>query len=506
MAKLYPPYITENQLAFAGNTLTLGYELNRAVGPSDYKGLVLKIKTLYTDTTIVNEISRTSLDNPISFNVGSYVSSLTQNQKYKIQIAFMANDSSSTTGYFSQPAIVKYLGSIAPSLSYSFNNGVATLTYSSGSSTNEYLYSIDFKAYSNSIEFKPDTIIAENGQTTFTIDIPSSFAASNNGNFNYVCNFTTINNYKSVISGSSTYSISFNGTTHLSETFYPEGAYNVINWASGSSAQSGTFKIMRKETNGAWELVANQVAATLPFTDYTVEHGKKYDYYVDNGTTKYVTNRYYINEHNTMREVQNGVITNFEDMYLYDGAGRQLKIKFNPSVTGFTEVVQETKIDTLGSKYPFFSRNGDSEYKQFQINGLISMLMDENALFFNVNQSTTGAYRANTPSSSTSDVNNSLTDLNDTNIYNERRFKLEVLKWLNNGEKKYFRSPTEGNYIVRLMNISLTPIDSLGRMLHSFSAQAYECESTHDFKLKEIGGGSSSGAVISQSGSILTIS
>ena len=131
--------------------------------------------------------------------------------------------------------------------------------------------------------------------------------------------------------------------------------------------------------------------------------------------------------------------------------------------------------------------------------------MDENALFFNVNQSTIDAYRANTPSSSISDVNNSLTDLNDTNIYNERRFKLEVLKWLNNGEKKYFRSPTEGNYIVRLMNISLTPIDSLGRMLHSFSAQAYECESTHDFKLKEIGG-SSSGAIISQSGSVLTIS
>ena len=49
-----------------------------------------------------------------------------------------------------------------------------------------------------------------------------------------------------------------------------------------------------------------------------------------------------------------------------------------------------------------------------------------------------------------------------------------VLDWLNNGEPKLFRSPTEGNYIVRLMNISLSPEETLGRMLHSFNSTAYE--------------------------------
>ena len=60
------------------------------------------------------------------------------------------------------------------------------------------------------------------------------------------------------------------------------------------------------------------------------------------------------------------------------------------------------------------------------------------------------------------------------NIANEREFKLAVLDWLNNGEPKLFRSPTEGNYIVRILNVSLTPNDTLGRMLHTFSATAYE--------------------------------
>jgi hypothetical protein len=60
------------------------------------------------------------------------------------------------------------------------------------------------------------------------------------------------------------------------------------------------------------------------------------------------------------------------------------------------------------------------------------------------------------------------------NISEERDFKLKVLDWLNNGKPKLFRSPSEGNYIVRLMNTSLSPEETLGRMLHNFSSTAYE--------------------------------
>jgi hypothetical protein len=51
---------------------------------------------------------------------------------------------------------------------------------------------------------------------------------------------------------------------------------------------------------------------------------------------------------------------------------------------------------------------------------------------------------------------------------------MEVLEWLNNGKPKVFKSPTEGNYIIRLMNVSLSPNDTLGRMLHTFNSTAYE--------------------------------
>lgn len=72
------------------------------------------------------------------------------------------------------------------------------------------------------------------------------------------------------------------------------------------------------------------------------------------------------------------------------------------------------------------------------------------------------------------DIRARTTDLTSDNICLERNFKLEVLEWLTNGQPKIFRSPTEGNYIVRLMNVSLTPNDTLGRMIHTFNCTAYE--------------------------------
>ena len=67
-------------------------------------------------------------------------------------------------------------------------------------------------------------------------------------------------------------------------------------------------------------------------------------------------------------------------------------------------------------------------------------------------------------------------DLSAETMRAERIFKMKVLEWLNDGNIKMFKSPAEGNYLVRLMNVSLTPEDKLSRMLHNLQATAYEME------------------------------
>jgi hypothetical protein len=157
-------------------------------------------------------------------------------------------------------------------------------------------------------------------------------------------------------------------------------------------------------------------------------------------------------------------------MYLFDGI-RQLKIKFNPKVSTFKNTIFETKTDTIGSKYPFILRNPTVKYKEFNLSGLISYHMDEENLFLsdaeiwrlsNKNELIPEEFKTH--------------NLTDESISAEKVFKNYVLDWLNNGEIKMLKTATEGVFLVRLMNVSLSPNDTVGRMLHTFTATAYEVQ------------------------------
>ena len=93
--------------------------------------------------------------------------------------------------------------------------------------------------------------------------------------------------------------------------------------------------------------------------------------------------------------------------------------------------------------------------------------MDDEFLFYG--ETDRYAERANTPQLTTYTPRTK-----GQQVYKERKYKLAVEQWLTNGQPKLFRSPQEGNYVVRLMNVSLSPEEKLSRMLHSFTATAYQ--------------------------------
>ena len=218
------------------------------------------------------------------------------------------------------------------------------------------------------------------------------------------------------------------------------------------------------------------------FKDFTIEQGKEYQY----GFKEQVTDDV------TIIKKSEPIVADFEDAFLWDGQ-RQIRIRFNPKVSSFKTNRLESKVETIGNRYPFIFRNETVEYKEFPISGLISYLADNAELFMSaaelgiiLNQYNE---RTGTPTSVTNISYNQseTTDLLSYNIKAERIFKLELLDWLGNGEIKLFKSPTEGNYLVRLMNVSLAPEDRLGRMLHSFSCTAYEVKENTDNNLLKLG-------------------
>jgi hypothetical protein len=58
------------------------------------------------------------------------------------------------------------------------------------------------------------------------------------------------------------------------------------------------------------------------------------------------------------------------------GNNKQLRIRFDPTISNFKRNLNESLQTTLGSKYPFVTRNGANNYYSFTLGGLITTYMD----------------------------------------------------------------------------------------------------------------------------------
>ena len=161
----------------------------------------------------------------------------------------------------------------------------------------------------------------------------------------------------------------------------------------------------------------------------------------------------------------------FDDMYLTGGDG-QLNIRFDPSVSSFKRTVSESRTDTIGSKYPYIKRNGYVEYRQFPIGGTITHLMDPSHLITSREKIFRDSLDNYTEFNK--DKNVRIDDFNDWTY--EREFREKVMDFLYANKVRLFRSPTEGNILVKIMDINLTPNSTLGRRIYSFTATAYEVD------------------------------
>ena len=248
---------------------------------------------------------------------------------------------------------------------------------------------------------------------------------------------------------------------------------------SGEEITDGLFILSREDSlnPGVWEELTrfslkHESPTRTVFRDFTIEQGKTYTYSLQ----QYNANNVYSD-----RKKSDPIYADFEDMFLYDGE-RQLKLRFNPQVTSFKTQLAETRAETIGNKYPFFFRNARVGYKTFPISGLVSMLSDNNKFFTSFKDILRTDYRYDretTPATESLKIwppaMDKDTDLVSRNFASERLFKLKVLDWLNDGHVKLFKSPGEGNYLVRLMDNSLSPNPQVGRMLHTVNSTAYEC-------------------------------
>lgn len=198
-----------------------------------------------------------------------------------------------------------------------------------------------------------------------------------------------------------------------------------------------------------------------PIFDYTIESGVWYKY----GAQIIDTNGY----RNTLQEMENPLLREFEYGFLLGENGCQLKLKFDNTMNSYTYNYSEGKVDTIGGQYPFISRNGAMKYRSFPVNGLISFNMDEAEIFTSDEQ----LYKYEDIIKLYQDRRNN-ENIHHYDYKREFDFREKVLAFLYDGKPKLFKSSTEGNVIVRLMQVSAQPNQTLHRMIYSFTSTAYE--------------------------------
>lgn len=162
----------------------------------------------------------------------------------------------------------------------------------------------------------------------------------------------------------------------------------------------------------------------------------------------------------------------------------QLKIKYDMNISNAMVNIGQAKIDTIGSKYPFVRRNGNMYYHSFPFSFLITSYMDNNHIF-----ATEREIRDNQMDLySVAHGNHSLSVYSGCYDYTyERDFREKVEAFLYNNKVKLFRSLTQGNMLIKLMNITLTPKQQLGRLLYSVDATAVEIDETTTERLDYYG-------------------
>ena len=512
MTKLYPPIISgtlpafylENSNLDRSIKITVPFTMNRAVSAAQIKGFALKIKTVQNSNYLYTAFTYDSIRYDLEGS--SYVTFILKSSNnsserelllktlkvglfYKMQIAYI--DQNDEIGNYSTVGISKF--TTKPNVSIQGLNTNTTNNHifnymgiydQTDGDSSEKVYSYCFNIFD-----EDDNVIATSGEkvhnTTMDTELYTSydmfaynkdFEAYKTYRIQYTV--TTANNLKI---SSPMYRISTRITIDsdlqaelVAEANFDNGYVQIdligkLDSEGNETITTGSFVLSRSSEDDDylnWEkLLTFKLIAEFPsrslWKDFTAEQGKHY--------------RYAIQQYNdeglySTRKLSNIIFSDFEDAFLYDGE-RQLKIRYNPKLGNIKTNLSESKVDTIGYKYPFFFRNSEINYKEFTISGLLSFLGDEKFFFISKDELNLSNEPHRHGTYADENIN---TDPVSENIARERLFKRKVLDWLNDGQPKLFRSPHEGNFIVRLMKVTLNPENKLGRLLHSFNCTAYE--------------------------------
>ena len=275
--------------------------------------------------------------------------------------------------------------------------------------------------------------------------------------------------------------------------------------------------IVRSDSNSRfedWEEIYTylyKAGEKIKFDDRTIESGVWYKYNFQVIDRKTAARSRFLDEN---KYKPTPLMMIFDDVFLTSG-DRQLKIALNNEIGSLSYNLQESKTDTIGSQFPWIRRNGAIRYRSFSLGGLISYLGNNemvlkhdceneepqeiireevqkdgtvkevisyaikdfkeqnlNGLFYSkedlfLQKDILALYQSY-------NLENGINDYND--IMLEKVFREKVIDFLLEDRPVLFRSATEGNILIRLMDVNFSPNAQLKNYIYTFGSTAVEID------------------------------
>lgn len=222
-----------------------------------------------------------------------------------------------------------------------------------------------------------------------------------------------------------------------------------------------------------WDLLwhktlTEDVSTEIDYDDFSIESGTLYQYEISctiDGDVYMVKSDF--------------ILSVFDNAFL-TGEHTQLCVRFNPIISSFKTNVGDNIVTTIGGQYPYITRNGNMNYRTFSLSGTIAYEMDIEHQF--ASRSKIYGSQQMMDIYGTYFVNRYINPQNDK--VTQRKFRELVLNYLNNETPKLFRSTPEGNILVRITDVNVTPNKETARMICDFSCTATEIGSASIENLK----------------------
>lgn len=231
-----------------------------------------------------------------------------------------------------------------------------------------------------------------------------------------------------------------------------------------------------------WEEVTRIKASSMReavLYDYFIENGNYYKYALQpilaNGVKGAITSFY-------------DVVTTMDGFWLLGENDMQFSFIYDGKIGEIDYVKPVDMVETIGSQFPYFVRSSELEYKTFPFSGKLTYHQDVQKLLTSETYSAAISPDPTVPISYVElkygdekllNMKNDLEEMQDGMVM-QRVWRDKILKWLNDGKPKILKSEAQGNILVMVSKVRVTPIESVFGLVSDF-----ECTMTQIGTLNE---------------------